>query len=196
LLVDRVAAGTGDVTLTSASGSILDAIRGGSSPRNPNIIGGAVTLTAQGGVGTSTDRVYINGASIDVSGVTGDQFINVPPTPYPGLPLVPGVSPVTVYAAYAQAQVQPPQQLPVTLIGQPLRMAPPMDVTADLLGIALPAGVDVEAEQQDSSMDTASKPIFGGNDQEIGRKKALLKLKKKAPRQSKRELNKQTQWKG
>jgi hypothetical protein len=102
------------------------------------------------------------------------------------LPLVTGVSPVTVYDAYAHAQGQPAQDLPITLIGQPLRMAPPIAVAADLLGIALPVGVDATARQQDDSLDTVSKPIFGGNDAEVGRNKAHVKVKKQAPRQTKR----------
>ena len=180
MVLGTIEAGSGDVTLTSSTGSILDGISGRSSPSNPNVTGGAVTLSAAGTVGTIWDRVYINGTSITATTTPGGQFINTPPTPYPALPLVPGVSPVTVYAGYAQAQVQPPQQLPITLIGQPVRLAPPIAVTADSLGISLPVGVESNATQQDATMGTATVPIFGGNDDEIGRKKATLRLKKKA----------------
>ncbi len=189
LLLDHVNAGTGDVTLRSAAGSILDGISGGSSPSNPNVSAGAVTLDAADTIGSLGDRVYINAASITATLPAADQFINTPPTPYPWLPLVAGVAPETVYAAYAHAQVQPAQDLPITVIGQPLRMAPPMAVAADLLGIALPAGVDAAARQQDDSLDTASKPIVGGNDVELGRDKAQVKAKKRqTPRQTKRAV--------
>jgi hypothetical protein len=172
MVLGTLDAGTGAVALRSVTGSILDGIGGGSSTGNPNVTGGAVTLyVAAGTVGTIGDRVYINSASIETTAPANAQFINTPPTPYPALPLIAGVSPVTVYGANSQAQVQQPQQLPITLIGQPLRLAPPIAVTTDFLGIALPAGVDVDATQQDSTMGTASEPILGGNDDEIGRKK-------------------------
>jgi hypothetical protein len=180
LMVGKIDAGSFDVTLGSTSGSILDGIVGRSSTKNPNVTGGLVTLTAANTVGTIYDRVYINAVFIDAT-AAGGQFINTPPTPYPAIPLVEGVSPVTVYAAYAASQVQPPQQLPITLIGQPLRLAPPIAVTADLLGIALPSGVDVNAEQQDATMGTVTVPIFGGNSDEIGRKKTAKSRKRLTP---------------
>jgi hypothetical protein len=70
-------------------------------------------------------------------------------------------------------------------------MAPPIGVVADLLGIALPAGVNSDAVQQDSTMGTTSEPIFGGNDDEIGRKK-VLKPKRKAPVQTSGTVSKKT----
>jgi hypothetical protein len=196
LLLGSIDAGRNDVTLNSTTGAILDGISGGSSPKNPNVNGGSVALNAATTVGTFDDRVFVNADSIESTTPAAGQFINIPPTPYPGLPLLPGVSPVTEYAAYAHAQVQPPQQLPLTLIGQPLRMADPMDVSADLLGIALPAGVDSSASQQDSSMGTESKPIFGGNDDEVGRKKLSSRLKKKSLKQSKRNATSSTKGEG
>jgi hypothetical protein len=153
------------------------------------VTGGTVALNAATTVGTFGDRVFVNAHSIGSTTPAANQFINIPPTPYPGLPLVSGVSPVTEYAAYAQSQVQPPQQLPITLIGVPARIAQPMDVSANLLGIALPAGVDSSAVQQDSTLGTASKPIFGGNEDELGRKKAAAAGKKKSLKQSKRNVN-------
>jgi hypothetical protein len=196
LVLGKIDAGASDVTLGSVAGSILDGISGHASTANPNVTGALVTLNAAKTVGSIYDRVYVNALTIDSSAATGDQFINTPPTPYPAIPLVTGVSPVTVYSAYAEAQVQPPQQLPITLIGQPLRMAPPIDVTANLFGIALPVGVDSTATQQDTKLDTASKPIEGGNDDEIGRKKSTLKLKKQTLNQSKRKVAKQPRWEG
>jgi hypothetical protein len=179
LLVGTVDAGSSDVTLTSATGSLLDASGGVTSPTSPNITGGLVTVNVAGTVGTESDRVYIDATKIATNASENDQFINIPPTPYPGLPLLAGVSPVTVFDANAQAQVQPPQELPVTQVGLPLELAPPINVAADLLGIALPDGVDAAATEQDATLDTASKPIFGGNDEEVGRKKAAAKAKKK-----------------
>jgi hypothetical protein len=196
LLVGSVDAGTSDVTLNSATGSMLDATGGLASPTNPNVIGGVVTVNVAGTVGVQSDRVYINATTIDTNASENDQFINIPPTPYPGLPLVAGVSPVTVYAANSQAQVQPPQQLPVTQVGLPLELAPPIDVAADLLGIALPEGVDAAATEQDATLDTASKPIFGGNDEEVGRKKAAAKAKQKGLKESTRSKRKHTQGEG
>jgi hypothetical protein len=195
LVLGTIDAGSSDVSLTSVLGAILDGISGGSSPGNPNVTGGHVTLDSATTVGTIDDRVYVSAASIDSATPSAGQYINIPPTPYPALPLVNGVSPVTEYAAYAHAQVQAPQQLPITLTGLPVRMAAPIEVTADLLGIALPSGVDATATQQDATMGTASQPIFGGNDDEIGRNK-LLKSKKKAPKQSRRNDAKQTKWEG
>jgi hypothetical protein len=194
LLIDSVNAGRGDVTLVSIAGPILDAISGGASATKPNVSGGIVTLNAAKAVGTNWDRVYVNAVTINSTTAVDRQFINAPPTPYLGLPLVNGVSPVTVFAAYAEAQVQSPQQLPITLIGLPMRMAPPIGVTTDSFGISLPGGVDSNAAQQDSTLDTASKPIEGGNDNEIGRQTTTLKLKTPALKQSKRNGVKQTQW--
>jgi filamentous hemagglutinin family protein len=196
LVLGSIEAGTGDVSLTSITGAILDGISGGSNTTTPNVTGGTVTLDAATTVGSIWDRVYVNAAgSIQSTTPTASQYINAPPTPYPALPLVIGVSPVTEYAAYAQAQVQAPQQLPITLIGQPVRMAPPIEVTADLFGIALPSGVDSTATQQDTTLGTASQPIFGGNDDEILRIKDQ-KLKRKAPKTSRRNDVKQTKWEG
>jgi hypothetical protein len=174
-----VDAGSGGATLSSATGSILDAISGGATSSDPNVRAGTVTLTAANTIGLISDPIWVDAASYTANAPKG-HWVNVPPvlTPYPDLPLLVGVSPVTVYEANAQAQILPPQQLPITLIGQPMRMAPPIAVTADLFGIALPAGVGANATQQDASMGTAIVPIYGGNDDEIGRKKATLRLKK------------------
>jgi hypothetical protein len=194
LLVGVVNAGAGDVTLDSSAGSILDGVHGRSSDKHPNVTGGTVTLTAADTVGDANDRLYVHGTSIVAS--SSKQFINDPPTPYPAIPLADGVAPVTVYAANSQAQTQPPQQLPITLIGQPLRLAPPIAVTADSLGIALPDGVESDATQQDSTMGTESAPILGGNDDEIGRKKASQKVEKKDVKQTARRAAKQPKREG
>jgi hypothetical protein len=193
LLLLSVDAGSGDVTLASNTGSVLDLIKGGASIANPNVRGGTVTLTAAKTVGLLNDPIWVDSTSYTAVAPSG-HWVNVAAvfSPYPYLPQVAGVSPVTVYAADAYAQLQPPQQLPITLIGQPLRMAPPIAVTADLLGIALPAGVDSDATQQDSTMGTATTPILGGNEDEIGRKKATLKLKKKSGAQTTRNVVKKT----
>jgi hypothetical protein len=196
LVLGTIMAGNGDVTLTSATGAILDDISGGSSQDKPNVTGGKVALDAATTVGTADNRVYVNAKTITSTTPTNDQFINAPPTPYPALALVNGVSPVTEYAAYAQAQEQMPQQLPITLIGLPVRMAPPIQVTADLYGIALPAGVDSSAAAQDTTMGTESAPILGGNDEEIGRKKSILTPRKKVPKQSMRNVVKHTSQEG
>ena len=82
-----------------------------------------------------------------------------------------------MFSADSEAQIQPPQQLPITLIGQPVRLAPPIAVTAESLGISLPSGADAAATQQDAVMGTASEPISGGNEDEVGRKKTSLQLK-------------------
>ncbi len=176
LLLQHVNAGSGHVTLGSGTGSVLDALEGGSSPIHPNVIGGTVTFNAARTVGTNGDAIWVDADSF-VATAPGGNWINVYFTPYPSIPSVPGVAPVTVYEALAQAQIQPPQQLPITVIGQPLRLAPPIEVTADLLGIALPPGADANATQQDMTLDTASKPILGGNDDEIGRTKARTRVR-------------------
>ncbi len=195
LLVQSVDAGRGDVTLASLTGSILDGISGGASVAHPNITGGIVTLTAARTVGLISDRIYISADSYTAT-APGGIYINTPPTPYPDIPLVSGISPVTVFSALAHAQILPHQQLPITLIGQPIRMAPPIEVTAELLGIALPQGADSSAAQQDATMDTAPKPIFGGNEDEIGRKQVNMKVRKKAVKQSKLKAAPQTTWQG
>jgi hypothetical protein len=194
-MLGSIDAGHDDVTLTANTGAILDGTGGESSPTEPNVTGGVVALNAATTVGSTDDRVYVSAGSIESTTPADGQFINVPATPYPALPLVNGVSPVTEYAAYAHAQVQAPQQLPITLIGAPVRMAAPIEVTADLLGIALPAGVDMSASEQDATMGTASKPIFGGNDDEIERQKSITRLKKKVPKQSRRNAA-PTKWEG
>jgi len=135
-----------------------------------SVVGGTVTLNAALSIGTLFDRVYVSSTSTIATAT--DQFINDPLTPYPALPLLDGVSPVTVYQADAYAQIQPPQALPITAIGRPLQLAPPIEVAADSLGILLPAGAESEALQQDATMGTASLPRYGGNQDEIGRKKA------------------------
>jgi hypothetical protein len=45
-------------------------------------------------------------------------------------------------------------------------------------------------------LDTASKPIFGGNDAELGRDKTHVKAKKQGPRQTKRTAIKPTSKEG
>jgi hypothetical protein len=162
-------AGTGDVTLASASGSLLDGIAGGSTKSNRNVIAGTTTLTAANRAGTPIDPLWVSDAYTVTA--AGGHWINVPPTPYPGLPTSDTISPVTVFSADSTAQTEPPQQLPITLIGQPVRLAPPIAVTAESLGISLPTGADAAAAQQDATMGTASDPISGGNEDEIGRKK-------------------------
>ena len=179
-------AATGDVTLTSISGSLLDGIKGGATVDNPNVVGANVTLTAAKAIGNIADPIWVQGVYTFTAG-TG-HWINVPPvlTPYQWLPLVQGVSPVTVYAANSQAQRQSPQDLPITLIGQPAPQANPIDVSVNSLGIELPDGVAPYAVEQDSTQGTSSQPILGGNDSELGRKHSLAKTKKKGVRQSKR----------
>jgi mucin-19 len=172
-------AGAGNVTLGSASGSLLDGIPGGSTEDDPNVIAGTTTLTAAKTAGLLSDPLWVS-TSYTVT-APGGHWVNVSPvyTPYPALPTLATVSPVTVYAAYASTQTEPPQQLPVTLIGQPVRVAAPIAVTAESFGIALPSGADADATEQDAVMGTASEPISGGNEDEIGRKKKSLRLDQK-----------------
>jgi len=172
-------AATGDVTLTSISGSLLDGIKGGATIDNPNVVGANVTLSAAKAIGNIADPIWVQGTYTETDG-TG-HWINVPPvlTPYQWLPLLQGVSPVTIYAANSQAQNQAPQQLPITLIGQPLRQADPIDVSVNALGIDLPDGVAPYAVEQDSTMGTSSEPILGGNDTQLGRKHSTDRSKKK-----------------
>jgi mucin-19 len=176
LKITSVNAGTGSVTLASADGSLLDGIKGGSTTNNRNVIAGTTTLSAAHKAGTPIDPLWVS----DTYTVTapGGHWINIQPEPYPALPTINTASPVTVYSADAEAQIQPPQQLPITLIGQPVRLAPPIAVIAESLGISLPSGADAAATQQDAVMGTASDPISGGNEDEVGRKKTSLQLKK------------------
>jgi hypothetical protein len=175
--VVAVNAGRGAVSLASLAGSLLNGVSGGASVTKPNVTGGVVTLNGAGTVGTQGDRVYVDAGALTAA-APGGAFINTPPTPYSYLPLLQDASPVTVHAAFATAQFHPPLQLPITSIGQPLPTALPMNVSADSLGIALPDGVLVDATQQDATMDTASKPILGGNEEEIGRAKAASRSRK------------------
>jgi hypothetical protein len=80
------------------------------------------------------------------------------------------------------------------LIGQPLELAPPIAVAADSLGIALPEGVDPTAARQDATMGTASVPIFGGNDAEIGRTKGSKSKKKSSTKTTKNLVVGKTNW--
>ncbi len=187
-----VNAGTGDVTLTSISGSLLDAIAGGGDDRyTPNVVGANVTLSAGKAIGNLADPIWVAGVYTETE--LKGHWINVPPvlTPYQWLPTLPNVSPTTVFAANAQAQVQRPQSLPVTLVGQPAPQAEPIDVSVDSLGLLLPEGVSENATQQDATLGTASQPILGGNDSELGRKSSNSRSKKKGIRTSQRNSDNQ-----
>ena len=67
-----------------------------------------------------------------------------------------------------------------------------------LLGIDLPDGVDAAATDQDATLDTASKPILGGNEDEVGRKKAAAAkaAKQKGLKESMRNKFTHTQGEG
>ncbi len=55
VLVGSVNAGTNNVTLSSATGSVEDGVTGGSSNSKPNVVAGTVTVSSATNAGDSSD---------------------------------------------------------------------------------------------------------------------------------------------
>jgi filamentous hemagglutinin family protein len=165
----HIDAGSGNVTLKSTTGAILDAIPGGASPGNPNVIAALTSFSAPAITGLSTDSLWVSGK---FKSTAPSSYINyVPLSPYPYLPLTIQAIPQTVYSAYAAATRSIPQTLPITTVGAPMSTASPIQLDAERLGIALPRSAIDNAWDEDNIFGFDSVDVKGGNAPEIGRKK-------------------------
>lgn len=179
--LNKIDAGTGDVTITSDTGAIEDIITGHASLANPNITStGTVTLNAATHVGSSDDSIWVAGTQAFSGGSTPNSprqvWINylppvVPsPNPYPQMPTIPGVSNQTVFMAIAYQQIGEPLSLPFIMAGAVQRTSEPMKVDVSGFGINLPDNLGPFVEVQDQTFNTKPEPVEGGNETEYGRK--------------------------